>query len=203
MTLISRLPGVAQSAVYIGMDASPVLDGKVDDAFQTDDVTGTLTSSSFGADGFSQDKMTVLAGRLPSVDSTDQVVLTAGIAARFKAGVGSTVTFLFSNGGNVSPGIPKVPPVRRSFRVAAIVAVPPVLTDQSDAVNATVLPPAATRQLLAYYEFGWVGVRLDRGVDGIPELQRHLASLAATVQQQIPQPFRAELGGGLDRKSVV
>src|SRR6202042_234772 len=70
MTLISRLPGVAQSAVYIGMDASPVLDGKVDDAFQTDDVTGTLTSSSFGADGFSQDKMTVLAGRLRSTDPT-------------------------------------------------------------------------------------------------------------------------------------
>jgi len=197
MTLISHLPGVAQSAVYIGMDASPVLNGKVDDAFQTDNVTGTLTSSSFGADGFSQDKMTVLAGRLPSTDSTDQVVLTAGIAARFKARVGSTVTFLFSNGGNVSPGIPKVPPVTRSFRVAAIVAVPPVLTDQSDAVNATVLPPAATRQLLAYYEFGWVGVRLDRGVNGIPELQRHLASLAATVQQEIPQPFRAEVGGGL------
>jgi hypothetical protein len=197
MTLISHLPGVSQSAVYIGMDAYPVLGGRVDDAFQTNDVTGTLSSSSFGADGFSQDKMTVLAGRLPSTGSTNQVVLTPGIAARFGVGVGSTVTYLFSNGGNPSPGIPRVRPVRRTFRVAAIVAVPPVLTDQSDAVNATVLPPGATRQLLAYYQFGWVGVRLDRGADGIPELQRHLASLAATVQQQIPQPFRAELGGGL------
>ena len=61
MTLISHLPGVSQSAVYIGMDAYPVLGGRVDDAFQTNDVTGTLNSSSFGADGFSQDKMTVLA----------------------------------------------------------------------------------------------------------------------------------------------
>lgn len=197
MTLISHLPGVSQSAVYIGMDAYPVLGGRVDDAFQTNDVTGTLNSSSFGADGFSQDKMTVLAGRLPSTGSTNQVVLTPGIAARFGVGVGSTVTYLFSNGRNPSPGIPRVRPVRRIFRVAAIVAVPPVLTDQSDAVNATVLPPGATRQLIAYYQFGWVGVRLDRGADGIPELQRHLARLAGTVQQQIPQPFRAELGGGL------
>ncbi len=197
MTLISHLPGVSQSAVYIGMDAYPVLGGRVDDAFQTNDVTGTLNSSSFGADGFSQDKMTVLAGLLPSTGSTNQVVLTPGIAARFGVGVGSTVTYLFSNGGNPSPGIPGVRPVRRIFRVAAIVAVPPVLTDQSDAVNATVLPPGATRQLIAYYQFGWVGVRLDRGADGIPELQRHLARLAGTVQQQIPRPFRAELGGGL------
>jgi FtsX-like permease family len=197
MTLISHLPGVSQSAVYIGIDAYPVLGGKVDDAWQVNDVTGTLSSSSFGADGFSQDKMTVLAGRLPSPRSTSQVVLTPGIAARFGVGVGSRVTYLFSNGGNPSPGIPRVRPVRRTFRVAAIVAVPPVLTDQSDGVNATVLPPAATRQLIAYYQFGWVGVRLDRGADGIPELQRHLASLAAAVTQQIPQPFRAELGGGL------
>ena len=198
MTLISRLPGVSQSAVYIGMDAYPVLDGKVDDAWQVNDVVGTLSSSSFGADGFSQDKMTVLAGRLPSTGSTSQVVLTPGIAARFGVGVGATVTYLFSNGGNPSPGIPRVRPVRRTFRVAAIVAVPPVLTDQSDAVNATVLPPGATRQLIAYYQFGWVGVRLHRGADGIPELQHHLASLAAAVTQQIPQPFRAELGGGLN-----
>jgi FtsX-like permease family len=197
MTLISHLPGVSQSAVYLGMDASPVLGGKVDDAFQTNDVTGTLSSSSFGADGFSQDKMTVLAGRLPGTGSTNQVALTAGIAARFGVGVGSRVTYLFSNGDNPSPGLPRAGPVRRTFRVAAIVAVPPVLTDQSDAVNATVLPPGATRQLIAYYQFGWVGVRLARGTDGIPELQRHLASLAATVEQQIPQPFRAELGGGL------
>ena len=197
MTLISRLPGVSQSAVYIGMDAYPVVGGRVDDAFQTNDVTGTLSSSSFGADGFSQDKMTVLAGRLPSTGSTSQVVLTPGIAARFGVGVGDAVTYLFSNGGNPSPGIPRVGPVRRTFRVAAIVAVPPVLTDQSDTVNATVLPPGATRQLIAYYQFGWVGVRLDRGADGIPELQHHLARLAATVEQQIPQPFRAELGGGL------
>jgi len=197
MTLISHLPGVAQSAVYIGMDAYPVIGGKVDDAFQTNDVTGTLSSSSFGADGFSQDKMTVLAGRLPSTGSTNQIVLTAGIAAKFGVGVGGTVAYLFSNGGNPSPGVPRVRPVMRTFRVAAIVAVPPVLTDQSDAVNATVLPPAATRQLIAYYQFAWVGVRLDRGSDGIPELQHHLASLAATVEQEIPQPFRAELGGGL------
>jgi putative ABC transport system permease protein len=197
MTLISHLPGVSRSAVYIGMDAYPVLGGKVDDAWQVNDVTGTLSSSSFGADGFSQDKMTVLAGRLPSTRSTDQVVLTPGIAARLGVGVGGTVTYLFSNTENPSPGIPTVRPVRRTFRVAAIVAVPPVLTDQSDVVNATVLPPGATRQLIAYYQFGWVGVRLDRGAAGIPELQHHLASLASTVEQQIPQPFRAELGGGL------
>ncbi len=162
MTLISHLPGVSQSAVYIGMDAYPVLDGKVDDAWQVNDVTGTLSSSSFGADGFSQDKITVLAGRLPSTGSTNQVVLTPGIAARFGVGVGSRVTYLFSNGGNPSPGIPRVRPVRghsgspRSSLSAR--ADGPVRCCQRHR-------PAAWchRQLIAYYQFGWVGVRLDAG----------------------------------------
>jgi hypothetical protein len=194
MTLISRLPGVAEGAAYMGLAGSPVIDGKVDNTFRTDDVSGTLDGSSFGADGFSQDRMTVLAGRLPATGSTSLVVMTPGYAARLGASLGSTVTFVFSNADDFSPGIPRVPPVTRRFRVAAIVAVPPVLTDETDAVNAAVLPPGATRQLINYYEYGWVGVRLRPGSGGLPALQQHLATLAAAVDRELPPALERQLG---------
>jgi hypothetical protein len=42
ITLISQLPGVTSSAPYLGMDANPVVHGKVDDSFLTDDLTGSF-----------------------------------------------------------------------------------------------------------------------------------------------------------------
>ena len=49
------------SAGYIGLYADPVVPGRVEDAFLTNSVTGTLSGASFTADGFGQDRMTVLA----------------------------------------------------------------------------------------------------------------------------------------------
>ena len=48
----------------------------------------------------------------------------------------------------------------RSYRVAAIAEVPPALVDQTDEAEGTILPPGATRELLAEYMYGTVGLRL-------------------------------------------
>src|SRR6266566_4246690 len=69
-------------------------------------------------------------------------------------------------------------------RVAAIAEVPPALVDESDQAEGSILPPGATRQLLPEYFYAWIGLRLARGTAGIPELQRHLATLAADLQRQ-------------------
>ncbi len=42
LTMISRLPGVAASAGYLGLNANPVVHGKVNDSFLTDDLTGSF-----------------------------------------------------------------------------------------------------------------------------------------------------------------
>src|ERR1039458_1966934 len=52
LTMISRLPGVAASAGYLGLNANPVVHGKVDDSFLTDDLTGSFAGPGFTADGF-------------------------------------------------------------------------------------------------------------------------------------------------------
>ncbi len=183
ITLISRLPGVVTSAAYVGMDAFPVFRGKVDDSFQTNDLIGGFGGPSFGAAYLDQDRMTVLAGRLPRPGATGEIALTPGIAGKLGVGVGGRVTYLFGTAGN--PAVPAAHPVRRTFLVTAIVDVPPVLADQSDQVNAGVLPPGATRQLLASYQYAWVGVRLAHGAAGIPALQDELAALSSRVERQV------------------
>jgi hypothetical protein len=189
VTLISRLPGIAGSAAYVGLAASPVFHGRVDDSFLTNGLTGSLAGQHFTSDYFGQDRMTVLAGRLPRTGATGQIVLSPQLAHQFGVWVGGKVTYFFSNA--YSPAGTRS--IRRTYRVTAIVDIPPVLVDQSDQQNAGLLPPGATRQLLAYYQYAGVGVRLDRGTAGIPDLQHHLAMLASTLERQVTRAAHQKL----------
>jgi hypothetical protein len=198
MTLISRLPGVAAGAAYVGLSANPVVNGRVDDSFLTNSLTGGYDGTSFTADGFGQDRMTVLSGRLPASGATGQIAVTPRIAALFGVGPGGRVTYQFY-GENPQTG--QVEPMgRRSFLVTAIVDIPPVLVDQTDQIEGGFLPPGATRRLLGAFQYAWVGVRLDHGPAGIPALQTHLAALASALQQQVqrqthqkPPPFSFDI----------
>jgi hypothetical protein len=193
MTLISRLPGVTAGAGYIGLNANPVVHGRVDDSFLANDLIGSYNGRSFTADGFGQDRMTVLAGRLPAVGSDGQITLTAQIARLFGVGVGGRVTYQFYRQDLTT--YQSYPDGRRTFLVTAIVDIPPVLVDQADQKEAGVLPPGATRRLLASYVYAWVGVRLARGPAGIPQLQQRLAALATSVQRQVLRRTHQKLPG--------
>ena len=181
ITLISELPGVTASAAYLGLAADPVVHGHIVDSFLTNDLSGSTGTY------FSQDRMTVLAGRRPAVGSTDEIALSPAIARLFGVGVGGKVTYAFGGPGGTRP-------VMRTFRVTAIADIPPVLVDQSDQTQAAVLPNGATRQLLAFYQYAWVGVRLARGT-GIPGLERELAALAARLARQVSQTTHQPLPG--------
>ncbi|MGP8001536.1 MAG: FtsX-like permease family protein [Streptosporangiaceae bacterium] len=174
---VERLPGVASAAASVGLNANPVVNGKINDAFLTNGLTGSLDG-----DGFRQDRMTVLAGRLPRLDARDEVVLTQGQAKFFHTGVGGQVTYEFYRTNPTTNA--SVPAGRSTFLVTGIVDIPPVLGDQFDDVNSAVLPPAATaRYLSGEFAFGWVGLRLTAGTAGIPALQRRLATLASSLDR--------------------
>ena len=175
--LIEALPGITASDAYIGLNANPVVAGRIRDSFLTNSLTG-----SFDGAYFTRDRMTVLAGRLPRLDATREIALSPGIARLFGVGVGGLVTYQFYRQNPVT--YQSTPGQRLTFRVTAIVDIPPVLVDQSDEQEGGVVPPGATRQLLPYYVFSWVGVRLDHGTAGIGALQHRLTSLATTVQRQ-------------------
>ena len=89
------------------------------------------------------------------------MVLTSGIAKRFGTTVGGTVSYLYRPLD--AHGQPVGSSFIRSYRVAAIVEVPPALVDESDISDGSVLPPGATRQLLPEYNYAWIGLRLARG----------------------------------------
>ena len=78
-------------------------------------------------------------------------------------------------------------PFTRSFRVAAIVSVPPALVDESDQEEGSIFPPGATRQLLPEYFYAWIGLRLAQGTAGTADLQKHLATLSQDLQRQAGQ----------------
>ena len=167
-------------AAYIGLNGYPVVHGKPDYAFVTASVNGSLDG-----EYFSQDRATVLAGALPPAGSTTTVVLTPATVRMFGTHVGGTVQYQFSQRNR--QGQPVGKPVIRSYRAAAIAEIPPALIDQSDEAEGSVLPPGATRQLLAEYYYAWIGLRLADGTAGIPRLQRQLTKLATSLEQQVKQ----------------
>ena len=179
---VERLPGVASAAATVGLNANPVVHGKINDGWLTNGLTGSLDG-----DGFRQDRMTVLAGRLPRPGATDEVALTPGQAQFFHTGVGGHVTYeIYRTNLTTNASIPAG---RSTFIVTGIVDLPPVLGDQFDQVDNAVLPPAATaRYLNGEFAFGWVGLRLTAGSAGIPALQRRLTSVADEVDRMFRVP---------------
>ncbi|HTA04109.1 MAG TPA: ABC transporter permease [Streptosporangiaceae bacterium] len=183
---IERAPGTASSAAWIGVAANPVIRGKVDDAFLTNSLTGSLDG-----EFYRQDKLTVLAGTMPPPDATDEIVITQSMADDFRRQgvqfrVGDRMTWQLYR-GEATSSVPR-PVGRATFRIAAIVVVSPALADQFDDAASAFLTPAATQQILSFpaskgyeWEFGWATLRLRDGDAGVPALQRWLNSFARGV----------------------
>ena len=184
--LIASLPGVIAHAAYIGLSGVPLVHGKPDNSFLVNSLNGSLDG-----EYFSQDRATVLAGLLPPQGSTSTVVLTPAIAKAFGTGVGGMVSYRFQPVDAQQQ--PAGKPFTRSFRVAAIVEVPPALTDESDQAEGSIFPPGATRQLLPEYFYAWIGLRLAQGTAGTGALQKHLATLAADLQRQARQALHRDV----------
>ena len=173
-------------AAYIGLTGVPLVHGKPENSFLVNSLNGSLDG-----EYFSQDRATVLASRLPPQDSTGTVVLTPAVAKAFGTGVGGTVRYLFQPVDAQQK--PDGKPFIRSFRVAAIVEVPPALVDESDEAEGSIFSPGATRQLLPEYFYAWIGLRLARGTAGTSDLQKHLATPgrgAAAAGEAVDAPER-------------
>jgi hypothetical protein len=182
---IEHEPGALSTAAWLGLNGEPVIDGKADDSFLADVIDGSLDG-----EFYRQDKLTVLAGRLPPPSATGDVVLTPGMASAFHLTVGDHMTWAFSHNVLVH-GVPvgNRPAGPATFLVAAIADMPPALSDQFNDVPSAILPSAATaRYLDQEFGFGWVAMRLRGGDAGVPALERRLASLAASLTARYKLP---------------
>ena len=181
---IERLPGTISGVAWIGINGQPVIKGKIDPAFQTDAIAGSLDG-----EFYRQDKLTVLAGKLPPASSTGEVIVTQNMARAFGLTVGDPMTWQFYGVPTDKFGLPTnqspKATIRTTFRVAAIVDVSPALVGTFDNVEAAILPPAATRgHLHGGWDFGWAALRLRGGAADIPKLRRQLADLATSITSQ-------------------
>ena len=169
---VNDLPGIGASADWLGFDANPVVHGHVDDSFVTDGLAGSLKG-----EYITQDRMTVLQGRLPRPQATHEIALTTGLATLFGVGVGDQVTYQYADGETEQTVVDGYV----TYRVVGIVEQPPVLVDQFDEIQGGVIPQAAAVAAARFkgtVEFSWVGARLTKGDGGIPALQAQLAHLA-------------------------
>ena len=130
---MEHLPGVRSSAAFAGLDANPVVRGRVDDSF----LTNSVASSVDGA-FYRQDTLSVLSGRLPHASSAHEIALTPGIARLFGVGVGGTVHYQLYDGTSDTPKVIG----SASFRVTGFVEAPPALVDQFDAQDGAFLSQA-------------------------------------------------------------
>ena len=194
---IERAPGTASGAAWIGVAANPVIRGKVDDAFLTNSLTGSLDG-----EFYRQDKVTVLAGTMPPPNAADEIVITQSMVDDFRRQgvqfrVGDRMTWQLYR-EEATSSAPR-PADRATFRIAAIVVVSPALADQFDDAASAFLTPAATQQILSFpaskgYEwaFGWATLRLRDGDACVPALRRWLNSQAlvlATKEHSPPFQF--------------
>ena len=183
---IEHEPGALSTAAWLGLNGQPVIHGKIDDSFLTDSIDGSLDG-----EFYTEDKLTVLDGRMPPPGATGDIVLTPNMAATFHLAVGDHMTWEFYRNVLVN-GVPTnaaVPAGRTTFLVTAIAVMAPALADEFDAAPAAILPPAATaRYLDEEFGFGWVAIRLRGGDAGVPALERRLSILAAslTARYKIP-----------------
>ena len=146
---------------------------------------------------FRQDKLTVLAGKLPALDSTNQLAVSQLMAQKFGLHPGSHLTWQFQQFEVNALGLPLPGPTgngiertgqRTTFVVTAIVAMPPALGDTFDDIDGAILPPAAAARYLAgpgkpwvEWSFGWVAMRLPGGDAGVPAIHRELDELATKL----------------------
>lgn len=153
---IAGQPGVTSSATYLGLDAYPVIDGVPSEDFRLTGVFG-----SYDGRFFDQDRATVVDGRLPHPDATDELALSPTVAEAIGVEPGDEVTYAFRSAEDGSTlG-------EHTYEVTGLVRLPPVVVNEFDVIEGAILPPAATAEVLDSFYYAWQGLRLEGGSDAV------------------------------------
>jgi hypothetical protein len=181
---ISRLPDVRHVASYAGMYTEPLnSDGQPTKAAQNAnmDVDGSV-----GGLFFTQDRVTVVQGRMADPNRPDEIMMTVGAARTLGLHVGQTVpwgTYANSQLSSAGSVVPPKPAMRQNLTlVGTIVLNSAVVQDDIDANGPTtvILTPALTRQLLdCCSDFTFTYLQLERG-------SRDVNAVEAEVERVIP-----------------
>ena len=205
---LARLPHVQQVADAPSLLVIPLgPNGKaLPSAFNDNDVTEV---GSVGGMYFSQDRVTVVQGRMADPASTDEMVATAEAAQISGWHLGETVPFgAYSlqqvNTATFNP-LTATPHLRFSAKLVGIVVFSSqVVDDDVDRFPTTVLmTPALTGYLSASATYPTYGLRLDTGNRAVPSVEREIVGalppgstysfhLASVVEGQVERATKPE-----------
>ena len=177
---VSALPDVTSVQSYVSLNVVPINpNGTVDPAnpFGNLEEAGTLSKLYI-----SQDRVTIVAGRMLDPHRRDQVVVSKFAAELFGLHVGQReLVGIFPNSDINSEGVPKGPaPQRLTLTIVGIgVFNDEVVQDDVDRIPRALLSPELARPLaLCCGTYAWTGLQLRHGpADVQPVLKEYLAHL--------------------------
>lgn len=212
----ARLPDVRHVVDYTYLLVVPVLKNglaNLGSALLSDAGAATPVGSANG-EFFTQDRVTVITGRLPNPNHTDEFVTDASLAHLAGWHVGETIRLgTFTVNQFNSAGVP-IGRARHRFeeKLVGIVAFnnhAVVHDDVDHYVSYALFTPALTRMLIrdgSVYPYFVYGLKLDNGSRGLPAVEREVIGLlprGTTYNFYVPSIVEAEVESAIKPESVA
>jgi len=194
---IAALPYVQSEQAVVGFDAN------IDQVLGVHESIGPgakppSLEGSVASEYFSQDRVTLVSGRLPNLADPGQAVMNSQAGKELGIHVGSTFTVTFNSDSELLSSANNPPPVARArLRIVGLVAFPQdVVNDDYDAAGAAevLVTPALTRRIdgcCATYSYS--ALRVEPG---------HVEAVQSELSKVLPAKllsavgFRTSHGGG-------
>lgn len=176
---IARLPQVASLKSYVSLNVAPLTaTGKPDlsNPFGNLEIVGSINGLYF-----SQDRVTIVAGRQANPNDADEIVVNRYSAQLFGLHVGQAISVgAYSNAELNASGYPTGPPVLRITLHIVGIAVfnDEVIQDEVDRIPRALLTPALTDRLSACCaSYAWSGLTLKHGAADVAAVEREYLAL--------------------------
>ncbi len=172
---IAKLPDVTSIQTYVSPNAAPVTASGKAEQNSPEVLSNFDPIASVGGLYFSQDRLTILHGRLANPRSPDEIMINEFAAKYFGLHVGEVIRYgFFANSQLNAYGSPTSASTRVfKLRITGIgVANTEIVQDQIDKVPIMILTPALTRQLIpCCITYAWSGLQLRQGARDVAKVE--------------------------------
>jgi len=182
----AQMPGVTDSASYIGFVAGALTPEGGPDLSFDGEVAGSL-------DGlyFTRDRFAVTEGRLPDPSRPDEVAVNERMADRYDVAVGRTFDIGVFDPAREEEAYTDAPPPpvdRLDVTVVGIGLFPDeVVQDDTDRIPRMLFTPAFTTRNQAWASYMWTAVKVDGGAAGVDRFKQ---AYQAELPEESPANFR-------------
>ena len=175
---IRRMPEVADSATYVGLNAAPLdEDGRPDFSGPEAELLGSVDGRFFRID-----RPSVIRGRLPDPHRPDEAAVNETFAREAGIGIGDTADLgIYTDEQVESEGFdenPSAPSGRGSITIVGVVAFgDEIVQGDAERFGRVLVTPAFTRPNLGFGSYAWQAITLKRGDADVAAVQARIRSM--------------------------